>query len=81
MKAPSQTAAESQPQNAPQLGELLCQGDLTEVHRLLATGVDANAFAARFNWSALMLVNSVEVMVDLLLQAGADMQRVDQGGG
>lgn len=67
----------------PQLGELLCQavgqGDLADVKRLLAAGVDVNARCERYNWCALMLADSVE-MVDLLLKAGADVHLEDENG-
>ena len=83
MMSIQQAAPEEPPtENNPQPGELLCQavrqGNLAEVQRLLAAGVDANALSTPYNWSALMLANSVE-MVDLLLQAGADVHLLDNG--
>lgn len=84
MSIQQETPEEPLTENSPHPGELLCQavrqGDLTEVQRLLSSGVDANARGARYNWSALMLADSVE-MVDLLLKAGADVHLVDDGDG
>ncbi len=77
------TPEEPHTENSPHPGELLChavsQGDLAEVQRLLAVGVDVNARSAHFNWSALMLADSVE-MADLLLKAGADVHLEDENG-
>ncbi len=65
-------------------GDELChavmQGDLAEVQRLLARGVDANARESRFNRSALMLTESAKI-ADALLKAGADVHSEDETGG
>ena len=65
MSIQQETPAGSQSQDNLQPGDLLCravsQGDLTEVQRLLAAGVDVNGRGAHFNLIPLMLANSVEM--------------------
>lgn len=62
-----------------QLCQAVNQGQLDEVQRLLASGVDPNARGASYQWTPLMLANDMAI-ADLLLQAGARIELVDEGG-
>lgn len=71
------------PKSTPS-GDELChavmQDDLAKVQRLLSSGIDADARESRFNQTALMLTQSVEI-ADALLKAGADVHGEGEIGG